>query len=180
MTAADYEKDLEGDLDGLLDRIKSGRYFAPPVRRRYIPKAYGTKRPPGIPALEDKVAQLAIPMLLELAYEADFLPCSYGFRPGRSAHDALNPFRKGIVEQGQRWVIDADLRSYFASTPHVQEPGRHWMASVTTFFDFLGFTHVWGHPFAGAGNTFFCTFSVTDPTLGLGRHEQHFIASSMS
>lgn len=124
MTAADYEKDLEGDLDGLLDRIKSGRYFAPPVRRRYIPKAYGTKRPLGIPALEDKVAQLAIPMLLEPVYEADFLPCSYGFRPGRSAHDALNPLRKGIIEQRQRWVIDADLRSYSAATPHVQEPLR--------------------------------------------------------
>ena len=118
VTAADYEKDLEANLDGLLDRIKSGRYFAPPVRRRYIPKADGTKRPLGIPTLEDKVAQRAILMLLEPVYEADFLPCSYGFRPGRSAHDALNALRNGIIEQHQRWVIDADLRSYFDSIPH--------------------------------------------------------------
>ena len=118
VTAADYEKDLEANLDGLLDRIKSGRYSAPPVRRRYIPKADGTKRPLGIPTLEDKVAQRAILMLLEPVYEADFLPCSYGFRPGRSAHDALNALRKGIIEQRQQWLIDADLRSYFDSIPH--------------------------------------------------------------
>lgn len=126
VTAADYEKDLEANLDGLLDRIKSGRYFAPPVRRRYIPKADGTKRPLGIPTLEDKVAQRAILMLLEPVYEADFLPCSYGFRPGRSAHDALNALRNSIIEQHQRWVIDADLRSYFDSIPH-----RH----LRTFLD---------------------------------------------
>ncbi len=118
VTAADYEKDLEGDLDGLLDRIKSGRYFAPPVRRRYIPKADGTKRPLGIPTLEDKVAQRTILMLLEPGYEADFLPCSYGFRPGRSAHDALNALRNDVIGQRQRWVIDADLSSYFDSIPH--------------------------------------------------------------
>ena len=70
----------------LLNRIKAGSYYAPPVRRHYIPKADGRKRPLGIPTLEDKVAQRAILMLLESIYEADFLPCSYGFRPGRSAH----------------------------------------------------------------------------------------------
>ena len=72
VTAADYEKDLEANLDDLLDRIKSGRYFAPPVRRHYIPKADGTKRPLGIPTFEDKVAQRAILMLLEPIYETDF------------------------------------------------------------------------------------------------------------
>ena len=118
VTAADYEKDLEANLDDLLDRMKSGRYFAPPVRRHYIPKADGTKRPLGIPTFEDKVAQRAILMLLEPIYEADFLPCSYGFRPGRSAHDALNVLRAGIIEQRQRWVIDADLRAYFDSISH--------------------------------------------------------------
>ena len=126
VTAADYEKDLEANLDDLLERIKSGRYYAPPVRRSYIPKADGTKRPLGIPTLEDKVAQRAILMLLEPIYETDFLPSSYGFRPGRSAHDALNAVRKGITEQRQRWVIDADLKSYFDSIPH---------AHLRTFLD---------------------------------------------
>ena len=118
VTAADYEKDLEANLDDLLGRMKSGRYFAPPVRRHYIPKADGTKRPLGIPTFEDKVAQRAILMLLEPIYESDFLPCSYGFRRGRSAHDALHALRAGIMEQRQRWVIDADLKSYFDSISH--------------------------------------------------------------
>ena len=89
VTAADYEKDLEANLLDLLGRIKSGSYFAPQVRRHYIPKADGTTRPLGIPTFEDKVAQRAIVMLMEPVYEADFLPCSHGFRPGRSAQDAL-------------------------------------------------------------------------------------------
>ena len=118
VTGADYEKDLEANLDDLLGRMKSGRYFAPPVRRHYIPKADGTKRPLGIPTFEDKVAQRAILMLLEPIYETDFLPCSYGFRPGRSAHDALNALCAGIIEQRQRWVIDADLKAYFDSISH--------------------------------------------------------------
>ncbi len=118
VTSADYEKDLEANLNDLLDRMKSGRYVAPPVRRHYIPKADGTKRPLGIPTFEDKVAQRAILMLLEAIYETDFLPCSYGFRPGRSAHDALKALRAGIIEQRQRWVIDADVKSYFDSISH--------------------------------------------------------------
>ena len=118
VTAADYEKDLEANLNDLLDRMKSGRYFAPPVRRHYIPKAEGTKRPLGIPTFEDKVAQRAILMLLEPIYETDFLPCSYGFRPGRSAHDALKALRTSFMEQGCRWVIDADIAKYYDSIDH--------------------------------------------------------------
>ena len=113
VTGADYEKDLKANLEDLLNRIKTGRYVAPPVRRHYIPKADGTKRPLGIPTFEDKVAQRAILMMLEPIYETDFLPCSYGFRRGRSAHDALDALRKGIIEQRQRWVIDADVAKYF-------------------------------------------------------------------
>ena len=90
MTAADYEADLEANLEYLLNRLKSGCYRAPPVRRHHIPKADGTKRPLGIPTFEDKVAQRAILMLVEPLYEQDFLPCSYGFRPGRSSSPAMD------------------------------------------------------------------------------------------
>ena len=83
VTAADYEVNLEANLLDLLDRIKSGRYRAPPVRRAYIPKADGSQRMLGIPTFEDKVAQRAVTMVLEEIYEQDFRSCSYGFRPGR-------------------------------------------------------------------------------------------------
>ena len=116
--AADYETNLEANLECLLERMKSGRYVAPPVRRHYIPKADGRKRPLGIPTFEDKVAQRAILMLMEPIYEADFHPCSYGFRPGRSAHGALRDLRSGIMDDGQRWIIDADITNYFGSIDH--------------------------------------------------------------
>ena len=116
--AADYETNLEANLECLLERMKSGSYVAPPVRRHYIPKADGRKRPLGIPTFEDKVAQRAILMLMEPIYEADFHPCSYGFRPGRSAHGALRDLRSGIMDDGQRWIIDADITNYFGSIDH--------------------------------------------------------------
>jgi RNA-directed DNA polymerase len=118
VTAAIYEANLEANLRDLLDRIKSGRYRAPPVRRAYIPKADGTQRPLGIPTFEDKVAQRAIAMVLEAVYEQDFLPCSYGFRPGRSAHQALQTLRDAIWGQRLYWVLDIDIRKYFDSIPH--------------------------------------------------------------
>jgi len=118
--AAEYESNLEGNLISLLGRIRSGSYKAPPVRRVYIPKADGTQRPLGIPTFEDKVAQRAISMVLEAIYEQDFYPCSYGFRPGRSAHQALQALRTGFMTQGLRWVLDVDIRKYFDSIPHKQ------------------------------------------------------------
>ena len=118
VTAAEYEKELESNLEGLLDRIKSGRYEAPAVRRHYIPKQDGTLRPLGIPTFEDKVAQRAILMMLESVYEEDFHESSYGFRPGRRAHDALDAIYAGIMKEGERWVIDADIRKYFDSIDH--------------------------------------------------------------
>lgn len=117
-TGADYEANLEENLRDLLGRIKSGRYVAPPVRRAHIPKADGSTRPLGIPTFEDKVAQRAIVLLLEPLYEQDFLPCSYGFRPARSAHQALRDLRSFIMENGARWILDVDLRKYFDTIDH--------------------------------------------------------------
>ena len=118
VSAADYEADLEARLLDLLDRIKSGRYRAPPVRRAYIPKADGSQRMLGIPTFEDKVAQRAITMVLEAVYEEDFYPCSYGFRRGRSAHQALRNMQNVLWAQRLYWVIDLDIRKYFDSIPH--------------------------------------------------------------
>ena len=120
VTANDYEANLQGNLLDLLDRIKSGRYKAPPVRRTYIPKADGSQRPLGIPTFEDKVAQRAIVMALEAVYEQDFRSCSYGFRPRRSAHDALRELYGAITRRGQYWVVEVDIRKYFDSIPHHQ------------------------------------------------------------
>ena len=118
VTATTYEANLEANLRDLLERIKSGRYQAPPVRRAYIPKADGTQRPLGIPTFEDKVAQRAVTMVLEAVYEQDFLPCSYGFRPGRSAQQALRALRDAIWGQRLYWVLDIDIRRRFDSIPH--------------------------------------------------------------
>jgi len=120
VVAAEYESNLEANLQSLLGRIRSGSYKAPPVRRAYIPKADGSQRPLGIPTFEDKMAQRAISMVLEAIYEQDFYPCSYGFRPGRSAHQALQALRTGFMTQGLRWVLDVDIRKYFDSIPHKQ------------------------------------------------------------
>jgi group II intron reverse transcriptase/maturase len=118
VTAAEYEANLTANLMDLLDRIKSGRYKAPPVRRTYIPKADGSQRPLGIPTFEDKVAQRAIVMVLEAIYEQDFRSCSYGFRPRRSAHAALRQVYSAATLHRQHWVLDVDIRKYFDSIPH--------------------------------------------------------------
>jgi group II intron reverse transcriptase/maturase len=122
VTAEEYEQDLEGNLQSLLDRAKSGTYKAPPVRRVHIPKGGSTTetRPLGIPTLEDKLLQRAVVMLLEPIYEQDFLDCSYGFRPGRSAHDAL----KSLRDQTMRCrpmggtVLEVDIQKFFDNLDH--------------------------------------------------------------
>ena len=119
VTAAQYEANLEANLLALLERIKSGRYVAPPVRRVYIPKADGSERPLGIPTFEGKVAQRAIVMVLEPIYEQEFLSCSFGFRPGRSAHQALSTLRLAFMgRQGLRWVLDVDISKYYDTIQH--------------------------------------------------------------
>jgi len=113
-TAEDYAAHLEENLQSLLDRFKSGTYRAPPVRRVHIPKGDGSKtRPIGIPAFEDKVLQRAVTMVVEAVYEEDFLDCSYGFRPNRSAHQALEALWQGLREMGGGWVLDVDVQSFF-------------------------------------------------------------------
>src|SRR5215831_16317671 len=111
VTAADYEANLEANLLGLLERIKSGRYRAPPVRRAYIPKADGSQRMLGIPTFGDKVAQRAVTMVLEEIYEQDFLPCSYGFRRGRSAHQALRTLQNVLWAKRLYWMLDIWLKA---------------------------------------------------------------------
>jgi group II intron reverse transcriptase/maturase len=120
-TAADYAADLRANLQALLDRAKSGTYRAPPVRRVHIPKGTGTEtRPLGIPTFEDKVLQRAVVMVLETVYEQDFLPCSYGFRPGRSAHQALEALWQQTMGMGGGWIVEVDIRKFFDTLDHAQ------------------------------------------------------------
>lgn len=118
VTAEAYEERLEENLSDLLGRFKSGHYRAPPVKRVHIPKGRDKTRPIGIPTLEDKILQRAVLMVLEPIYEADFLDGSYGFRPGRSAHQALEALWKGLMETKGGWVIDLDIQSYFDTIDH--------------------------------------------------------------
>jgi group II intron reverse transcriptase/maturase len=120
----DYERDLERNLEALLSRFKSGRYFAPPVRRVHIPKGDGKEtRPIGIPTLEDKLLQRAVAMCLGAVYEQDFLDCSYGFRPGRSAHQALDRLRTEVMDVWGGWIIEVDIRRFFDTLDHAKLRG---------------------------------------------------------
>lgn len=118
-TAANYARDLGANLSRLVDRLKAGTYRAPPVRRVHIPKGDGRKtRPIGIPTYEDKVLQRAVTMVLEAIYEQDFLPCSFGFRPRRSAHQALDALWSGLTAMRGGWVLEADIQSFFDTLDH--------------------------------------------------------------
>jgi RNA-directed DNA polymerase len=119
-TAEDFASDLDANLQSLLERAKAGSYRAPPVRRVEIPKGSGKTRPIGIPTFEDKVLQRAVVMLLEPLYEQDFYDFSYGFRPGRSPHDAYDALRRALWEMKGGWVLDADLSSFFDTLDHEQ------------------------------------------------------------
>jgi group II intron reverse transcriptase/maturase len=118
-TAAQYAENLEGNLQDLLERVRTQRYVAPNVRRVHIPKEGGT-RPIGIPTFEDKVLQRAVAMVLEAVYEQEFLDCSYGFRPGRSPHKALQAFWNQMMAMGGGWALEVDIRSYFDTLDHAR------------------------------------------------------------
>lgn len=118
-TASAYAERLDDNLRSLLERFKSGSYYAPPVRRVRIPKGNGGEtRPIGIPTFEDKVLQRVIAMLLEAIYEQEFLDCSYGFRPGRSAHQALYAVWKGLMDMNGGWVLEVDIKAFFDTLDH--------------------------------------------------------------
>jgi len=118
VTWEQYEKDLEGNLEDLHTRLHKGAYRATPSRRAYIPKADGRQRPLGIAALEDKIVQRAVTEVLNAIYEVDFLGFSYGFRPGREAHVALDALAVGIRRKKISWILDADIRGYFDAIDH--------------------------------------------------------------
>jgi RNA-directed DNA polymerase len=116
--AEDYARDLENNLASLLTRFRKGTYYAPPVKRVHIPKGDGRMRPIGIPTFEDKVLQRAVAMVLGAIYEQDFHPGSYGFRPGRSAHDALQAVWDATTRIGGGWVLEVDIRAFFDTLDH--------------------------------------------------------------
>lgn len=112
-TAAEFAQHLDERLADLLERAKSGRYVAPPVKRAHLPKGPGETRPIGMPTFENKVLERAVVMVLEPIYEQDFLDCSHGFRPGRSCHQALERLWQQIMSLGGCWLIDADITKFF-------------------------------------------------------------------
>lgn len=118
VTVAEYEQALESNLQHLHDRVHSGQYWPKPVRRSYIPKGDGGRRPLGIPALEDKIVQGAVAEVRNAVYEADFLGFSHGFRPGRSPHTALATLEQALMTQRVNGVLDLDIPTFFDSVDH--------------------------------------------------------------
>ena len=121
LTWQDYEADLERNLEDLHDRVHSGAYRAMPSRRHYIPKPDGRQRPIAIAALEDKIVQRATAAVLNAIYETDFIGFSYGFRPGRSQHDALDALMVGVSSTKVNWILEVDVRSFF------DEVSQEWL-----------------------------------------------------
>jgi RNA-directed DNA polymerase len=113
-----YKQDLETNLSRLYEQVHRGTYRALPSRRRYIPKPDGRQRPLGIAAIEDKIVQRAVGQVLNAVYENDFLGFSYGFRPGRGQHDALDALAVGITSTKVNWIVDADIAGFFDAVSH--------------------------------------------------------------
>jgi RNA-directed DNA polymerase len=118
VTKAAYEGNLESNIKDLVERLKTKSYRPQPVRRTYIPKDEKSKRPLGISSYEDKIVQLGLNKILQAIYEQDFLNLSYGFRPGRSCHDALKALNRSIEYGRSSYIVDADIRSFFTNVDH--------------------------------------------------------------
>ena len=140
-----YAQDLESNLANLHARVHAGTYRAQPVRRRYIPKTDGRLRPLGIAAIEDKIVQSAVVTLLTPIYEAEFLGFSYGFRPERSQHDALDALAYGIKPRKICWILDSDIQSFFDEFGRNAAGDRERRGDgKPETFNFLGLTHICG------------------------------------
>ena len=118
VTWESYGQDLDGNLRSLVGRMKAKRYKPQPARRTYIPKDGHSVRPLGLPSLEDKIVQKGMAAILEAIYEADFLDCSYGFRPGRSCHQALDAVDKTIMTKPINHIVEADIKGFFDAVSH--------------------------------------------------------------
>jgi group II intron reverse transcriptase/maturase len=119
VTAREYATELRSNLEALIGRVRAQRYRAPSVRRVHIPKGDGSKtRPIGIPTLEDKVLQCGVKMILEAVYEQDFVDCSYGFRPGRSARQAVQVLWQTLMDYKGGWVLEVDIERFFDTLDH--------------------------------------------------------------
>ena len=129
VTFKDYEKDLEANLTDLVGRLKRKAYRARLVRRKYIPKGNGKLRPLGIPVLEDKLLQMAVTQILLAIYEMDFLPCSYGYRPGKSAHEAIRALSDELQFRGHQFVVEADIKGFLDPYSYYTLAAAGWSKS---------------------------------------------------
>jgi len=129
VTFQQYEQNLEANLADLVGRLKRKAYRARLVRRKYIPKGLGKFRPLGIPVLEDKLLQMAVTQILLAIYEVDFLPCSYGYRPGVSAHDAIKALSNELQFGGHHFVVEADIKGFLDPYSYYTVAAAGWSKS---------------------------------------------------